>query len=1078
MARMANPAYSTWSTTTGASALATAKRARGLRACRRFSDGQGKKTVARCGARFGLRCPAYSSRVSTVVGTSSSLACAASFSRKPFARSVARVSDRQQEGLCVVGLRQAARGGCVKASGKKKDDDNPYSDTVLLPQTDFSMRANAKAREPELQAWWRENQVYEELLRQNRSAGGDNFTLHDGPPYANGTLHLGHAMNKVLKDIIVKHRLLKGKSAAFVPGWDCHGLPIELKVLQSLKSKERKGLTPMSMRGKARDFALKTIGEQAEQFKRYGVWGDYEKRYQTLDPEYEAKQLEVFGRMFMEGHIYRGLKPVNWSPSSRTALAEAELEYPPGHKSRSIYVAMPLAETKAEALEGLEASLAIWTTTPWTIPANLAVAVNSEIEYAVCKMEGGGSSHLIVASDLVESLSEKIGRALSIVAKLKGSELEGCTYKHPLYERTSPVVIGGDYITTESGTGLVHTAPGHGQDDFQVGQKYGLPILSPVDNAGRLTSEAGEEFEGLNVLGDANEAIIAALEREGALLLEELYEHKYPYDWRTKKPTIFRATEQWFASVDGFKKDALDAIDSVEWIPKAGVKRIRAMTSDRSDWCISRQRKWGVPIPVFYKKDSGEAIVTEETLKHVIDLVREKGSDAWFELPVEDLLPESLKAEASNLTKGEDTMDVWFDSGSSWAGVVSAREELNYPADLYLEGSDQHRGWFQSSLLTSVAVNGCAPYKTVLTHGFVLDEKGAKMSKSLGNIIDPKNIIEGGNNQKKDPAYGADTLRLWVSSVDYSSDVLIGPSILKQTSEIYRKLRGTIRFVLGNLHDFNPESDAVSYDSLPLFDKYILHQLVTVQEEVDSNFESFQFSKVFQTIQRFNVVDLSQFYLDVVKDRLYIRGSDSFERKSCQTVLKHMLDTLLPMIAPILPHLAEDAWQNLPFQTSSKSVFLHGLAEAKSEWKMSGADLQELEILRSVRSEVNRVAEIARKDKLIGSSLEAKVVIRTDSQELHTILSKYSESANGVDELRYLFICSQVDLKEGPAGEGVTEIPEVGTFRATIERAGGLRCARCWNYSDTVGTFGDHKELCDRCHPVVQGKKAVANVAA
>ena len=454
----------------------------------------------------------------------------------------------------------------VQARAKRKDDDNIYSDTVLLPQTDFSMRANAKTREPEIQKWWREKGVYEELVRSNRSAGGENFTLHDGPPYANGTLHLGHAMNKVLKDIIVKHRLLKGKSASFVPGWDCHGLPIELKVLQSLKSKERKGLTPMSMRGKAKDFALKTIEEQAEQFKRYGVWGDYEKRYQTLDPEYEARQLEVFGKMFMEGHIYRGLKPVNWSPSSRTALAEAELEYPPGHKSRSIYVGMPLVERndKLEALEG-QVSLAIWTTTPWTMPANLAVAVNGDIEYAAVRVTTKAEpTHLVVAADLVESLSAKLGEDLEVVATLKGSELEGCSYKHPLYARTSPVVIGGDYITTESGTGLVHTAPGHGQDDFQVGQKYGLPILSPVDNAGRLTKEAGEEFEGLNVLTDANGAIIEALEREGALLLEELYEHKYPYDWRTKKPTILRATEQWFASVDGFKSQALDAIDTVQ----------------------------------------------------------------------------------------------------------------------------------------------------------------------------------------------------------------------------------------------------------------------------------------------------------------------------------------------------------------------------------------------------------------------------------------------------------------------------------------------------------------------------------
>ena len=841
----------------------------------------------------------------------------------------------------------------------------------------------------------------------------------------------------------------------------------------------------MSMRGKARDFALKTIGEQAEQFKRYGVWGDYDRRYQTLDPEYEANQLEVFGKMFLEGHIYRGLKPVNWSPSSRTALAEAELEYPPGHTSRSIYVAMPVVETKeGSGLEGLEGkcSLAIWTTTPWTIPANLAVAVNAEIDYAVCEVEGGSGELLVVAQDLVESLSAKIGKGLVVTKAIKGSQLEGCAYKHPLYDRTSPVVVGGDYITTESGTGLVHTAPGHGQDDFIVGQRYGLGVLSPVDDAGRLTEEAGEEFAGMNVLGDANGAIIEALQREGALLLEESYEHKYPYDWRTKKPTIFRATEQWFASVDGFKADALGAIDSVEWIPKAGVKRIRAMTSDRSDWCISRQRKWGVPIPVFYRKDTNEAVVTEETLEHVIGLVRERGSDAWFELPVEELLPESLRAEAANLTKGEDTMDVWFDSGSSWAGVVSAREELSYPADLYLEGSDQHRGWFQSSLLTSVAVNGCAPYKTVLTHGFVLDEKGAKMSKSLGNIIDPKEIIEGGSNQKKDPAYGADTLRLWVSSVDYSSDVLIGPNIIKQTSEIYRKLRGTLRFVLGNLHDFSEAEAAVSHGDLPAIDRYVLHQLASLAEEVDANFRSYQFSKVFQSIQRFNVVDLSQFYLDVVKDRLYIRGADSFERRSCQQTLRLILDTLLPMIAPILPHLAEDAYQNLPGRQEGdpESIFLTagGALTACQAWKLDARDetLRDLEALRTVRGEVNRVAEAARKDKVIGSSLESKVVIRSSSPELLGLLSRYTASDNGVDELRYLFICSQVELQDAEAAEGACEVEGFGNFEARIERAEGKRCARCWNYCDMVGSFADHEEVCERCHPVVvaSAKKAPA----
>merc|ERR1719171_555694 len=610
---------------------------------------------------------------------------------------------------------------------------------------------------------------------------------------------------------------------------------------------------------------------------------------------------------------------------------------------------------EGSGLEGLEGkcSLAIWTTTPWTIPANLAVAVNAEIDYAVCEVEGGSGELLVVAQDLVESLSAKIGKGLVVTKAIKGSQLEGCAYKHPLYDRTSPVVVGGDYITTESGTGLVHTAPGHGQDDFIVGQRDGLGVLSPVDDAGRLTEEAGEEFAGMNVLGDANGAIIEALQREGALLLEESYEHKYPYDWRTKKPTIFRATEQWFASVDGFKADALGAIDSVEWIPKAGVKRIRAMTSDRSDWCISRQRKWGVPIPVFYRKDTNEAVVTEETLEHVIGLVRERGSDAWFELPVEELLPESLRAEAANLTKGEDTMDVWFDSGSSWAGVVSAREELSYPADLYLEGSDQHRGWFQSSLLTSVAVNGCAPYKTVLTHGFVLDEKGAKMSKSLGNVVDPKLVIEGGSNQKQQPPYGADVLRLWVASSNYAQDICIGDSVIKQTADAYRKLRNTARYMLGNLHDYDPKQHAVPYEELPELDRYMLGRLAEVMAEAREFYAAHQFSRVYSLLQQFGTADLSNFYLDVAKDRLYISAAAEARRRSCQTVLAALTEGFAVCLAPLLPHLAEDIWQFVPYETGHASVFEAGWAGvARHEAPRSDEDKALWAQVRALRVEV------------------------------------------------------------------------------------------------------------------------------
>ena len=650
-----------------------------------------------------------------------------------------------------------------------------YKDTVNLPKTSFDMRANAIKREPELQQFWAENQIYERLSQNNP---GELFILHDGPPYANGSLHIGHALNKILKDIINRFQLLQGRKVRYVPGWDCHGLPIELKVLQGMKQAERQQLTPLELRHKARDFALIEVEEQRQGFKRYGIWGDWEHPYLTMKPEYEAAQIGVFGQMVLKGYIYRGLKPVHWSPSSKTALAEAELEYPEGHTSRSIYAAFPMITLAADVqvLEPYlsELSVAIWTTTPWTIPANLAVSVNPDLTYAVVEVgeEIKNQKYLLVAADLVQRLSATLGTNLTVLTSVTGKALEHSTYRHPLYNRESPIVIGGDYVTTESGTGLVHTAPGHGQEDYLVGQRYNLPLLAPVDADGNFTEEAGQ-FAGLNVLGDGNQAVIQAMTEAGSLLKEEPYVHKYPYDWRTKKPTIYRATEQWFASVEGFREEALKAIASVNWIPAQGENRITAMVSERSDWCISRQRSWGVPIPVFYDEATGEPLLSEETIAHVQAIVAQKGSDAWWELPVEELLPAQYRNNDRSYRKGTDTMDVWFDSGSSWAAVLKQRSQLRYPADLYLEGSDQHRGWFQSSLLTSVATNGLAPYKTVLTHGFTLDEQGRKMSKSLGNVIDPGVVIEGGKNQKDEPPYGADVLRLWVSSVDYSSDVTI-----------------------------------------------------------------------------------------------------------------------------------------------------------------------------------------------------------------------------------------------------------------------------------------------------------------
>lgn len=950
-----------------------------------------------------------------------------------------------------------------------------YKNSVNLPQTKFDMRANAVKREPELQKFWAEQKIYEHLSQENP---GEVFILHDGPPYANGALHIGHAMNKILKDTINKYQLLKGRKVRYVPGWDCHGLPIELKVLQTLKPDERRALTTIELRHKARDFALATVEQQSKSFQRYGVWGDWEHPYLTLKPEYEAAQIGVFGQMVLKGYIYRGLKPVHWSPSSKTALAEAELEYPEGHTSRSLYAAFEVLNLSKELQMPLdpflgELGVAIWTTTPWTIPGNLGVSVNPDLVYAVVEVgenAPGRFKYLIVAKDLVGRLAEVLGTSLEVKATMMGRLLEHCTYRHPLYDRVSEILIGGDYVTTESGTGLVHTAPGHGQEDYQVGQRYGLPILAPVDDNGDFTEEAGQ-FKGLNVLGEGNTAVIEALQEARSLLKEEPYQHKYPYDWRTKKPTIFRATEQWFASVEGFRDQALKSIAEVQWIPAQGENRITSMVAERSDWCISRQRSWGVPIPVFYDEETGEPLMNEETIAHVQQIVAEKGSDAWWELSIEELLPE--KYHGKKYRKGTDTMDVWFDSGSSWASVVEQRSELRYPADIYLEGSDQHRGWFQSSLLTSVAVNGHAPYKAVLTHGFTLDEQGRKQSKSLGNVVDPMVVIEGGKNQQQEPPYGADILRLWVSSVDYTNDVPIGKNILKQMSDVYRKIRNTARFLLGNLHDFDPAKDAVPYEQLPELDRYMLHRITEVFDEVQDAFETYQFFRFFQTIQNFCTVDLSNFYLDIAKDRLYISSVNAQRRRSCQTVLAIALENLAKAISPVLSHMAEDIWQYLPYSTSHKSVFAAGWVKLADQWRNPELAKQ-WEQLRELRAEANKVLEQARADKAIGSSLEAKLLLFVADSELRAKLQALnpasSLSGNCVDELRYLFITSQVELLE--SSDRLTDskyCSQTDTLGIGVIDAEGEKCDRCWNYSTHVGESKEHPLLCERCVPAIEG---------
>lgn len=989
----------------------------------------------------------------------------------------------------------------VKSKGKKKgkEDTSIYSSTVNLPQTSFEQRANAVKREPQLQSFWAENQVYERLSRENP---GDTFVLHDGPPFANGPIHCGHALNKILKDFINKHALMIGKRAVFIPGWDTHGLPIELKVLQSIKSKERRNLSTLQLRKRAREFAQETVTKHIMGMKRFGVWGDWDTPYLTMQPEYEAAQMEVFGRMYELGYVSRGKKPVHWSPSSRTALAEAELEYPEGHTSRSCYCAFDVQHLPSNVSDSLKRAfasdsglaLSIWTTTPWTLPANRAVAVNTNLDYALVTGLHPEKPNLsiIIANALVSKVAGKFGteEGVKSIMVVKGSELVGIRYKHPLQQGLEcKVVEGGDYITTDSGTGLVHTAPGHGQEDYQTGLREGLELASPVDDAGKFTDEAADgKFTGMPVLTDGTEAVLETIKEDGVLMLEEEYSHKYPYDWRTKKPTIFRATEQWFVSIDAFRQNVLDEIERVEWFPASGVKRIRGMVEGRGDWCISRQRSWGVPIPVFFDdEDGGKSIMTADVVKHVASVVRKRGTDAWWELDADELLPPEYRGRG--LRKGTDTMDVWFDSGSSWAAVAKQRPQLSYPVDIYLEGSDQHRGWFQSSMLTSVATQGIAPYRKVLTHGFVLDEKGVKMSKSIGNVIDPMSVIEGGNNKKRDPAYGADVLRLWVCSVDYSADIMIGPLIMKQVSDVYKKIRNTLRYMAGNISDFNPDLHAIPYQQLPSLDKYMLSRMARLCEEVDDAYNTFSYFKVYQAAQRFAVVELSNFYLDIAKDRLYIPAPDSFRRRSCQTVIRLILENYTRALAPIIPHTTEDLWQSLTNESespSAKSIFENGWLQISDEWRRGDESetgirdeiVDTWEIVLDVRDCVNKVLETARVAKTLGAPMEASVKVFAKNERDAKMLKALEEQSkiddHDVDSLLRALIVSEASIVDTEQevltcthhnGEGDPEDSE--RFLVGLDKCVTPKCDRCWHYDDTVGSSNNHPLICNRCEEAV-----------
>ncbi len=920
-----------------------------------------------------------------------------------------------------------------------------YGKTLNLPQTDFPMRGNLPVQEPERIKQWDAMNIYAQVQKKN--AGKPKFILHDGPPYANGHIHMGHVLNKVLKDITVKYRSMSGYDAPYVPGWDTHGLPIEQQAIKATGLK-RNQVPVLDFRAKCREFALGYVNTQREEFKRLGVRGQWDQPYLTLIPQYEAAQIGVFGEMAQKGFIYKGLKPVYWCSSCETALAEAEVEYQ-DKESPSIYVRFQVKNGQGILPE--DAALVIWTTTPWTLVSNMAVCLHPEYYYISLQTEKG---ILVVAEELAESFLDAVGlEQATILNKYLGKELEGVICSHPFIDRESQVILG-DHVTLEAGTGCVHTAPGHGHEDYLASLKYNLEILSPVDAKGVFTEEAGE-FAGLYYL-EANEKVLAVLTEKAALLQSGKIKHQYPHCWRCKKPVFFRATEQWFASVDGFRQKALQAIENeVQWIPAWGKDRIYNMIANRGDWCVSRQRTWGVPIPIFYCQDCNKPLITPETIAKLQEIFRQEGSDAWFAHEAAELLPQGIKCECgcSQFSKETDTMDVWFDSGTSHVGVLQNPElwpDLSYPADLYLEGSDQHRGWFNSSLSTAVAITGKAPYKAVLTHGFLVDEKGRKMSKSQGNVVDPLKIIK---------QMGADILRLWVSSSDYRGDLAVSDKILKQSADAYRKIRNTCRFLLGNLYDFDYAQEAVAYADLPELDRWALLRLIRFIEKVLTAYQNYEYHVVYHAVHNFCTVDLSALYLDMIKDRLYTSQSDAPARRAAQTVLYQMIQALVRLIAPILTFTSEEIWQYLPKDKSDPaSVQLAEMPSVQPEYLDLDLEAKWNQIL-ALRSLVTKALEEARQNKVIGNSLEAKVSLFAQNQTYALLKSMEAD-------LTTIFIVSGVELNEAAIPAEAAQVSELPDFGVQVGAAAGQKCERCWMYHPQV-----ENDLCPRCAAVVGGSK-------
>jgi len=923
-----------------------------------------------------------------------------------------------------------------------------YKSTLNLPKTDFAMQAGLPKREPEMLKAWEDNKIYEKEMQRNE--GKPLYVLHDGPPYANGDIHLGTALNKTLKDIIVRYKNMSGFKAPYVPGWDTHGLPTELKARKKAGVDNSTTISDVELRKICREFALGYLDDQRNQFKRLGGIGDWDHPYITLTHDFEAKQIEIFSEMATKGYIYKGLKPVYWCPECETALAEAEIEYAED-PCNSIYVKFRVTDDKgmftAKGADLRNTYFVIWTTTTWTIPGNVAICLGPDFEYSLIKCD---NEYYVMASALYESAmqeAEKTG--YEVIATFKGSELELMQTAHPFLERSSLVIVG-DHVTLESGTGCVHTAPGHGVEDFDVCHDHypQIPIVVPVDNHGKLTAEAGEQFEGLTTV-QANKVIAKHLQDIGAMFAMKHIIHQYPHCWRCKNPVLFRATEQWFCSIDAIKEKAVEEINKVNWVPAWGKDRITSMVMDRNDWCISRQRRWGVPIPIFYCQDCGEPLISKDAMMAVSRMFSKEGSDSWYIKDAKDILPAGTKCAkcgGTEFTKEHDIMDVWFDSGVTHAAVADQRPELHWPADLYLEGADQYRGWFQSSLITSIAWRGKAPYKTVVSHGWVVDGEGRKQSKSLGNGIDPSEIVD---------QYGADILRLWVASSDYHADIRISKEILKQLSDAYRKIRNTARFILGNLKDFDPDKDSVALDQIQPIDRWALHQLDELTKHVCESYESFEFHNAYHAIHNFCVVDMSNFYLDVLKDRLYVEKADSEGRRAAQTAMYIILDGMTRLVSPILAFTSDEIWHSMPHDSKANQDCVLFNDMPKPTGVDADADfIAKWDKIHLIRDDVKKALELARANKIIGASLDAKV-------QLFCTGEFYDFAKSVEDELTVAFIVSHVEIVNGGKGEFASdELPEVSV---TVEHADGVKCARCWSYSDTVGSDTEHPEICSRC---------------